>query len=145
MFRLLEKQDYYKNYINLLKQLTETGELSYKTFEEYIDANSIKTPLYNSSIYVVEIDNKIIATGTLMVCTKIIHNCGKVAFIEDIVVDKNHRNMGLGKKIIEFFKSIAVKERCYKIILNCSFENETYYEKFDFVKKNSQMAIYFDK
>ena len=65
---------------------------------------------------------------------------GKVAHIEDVVVDKSMRGYGLGKKLIE----VAIKEcqDCYKIILDCSDENVEFYKKCRFKCKENQMVIY---
>ena len=81
--------------------------------------------------------------GSILIEQKIIHNMGKVAHIEDIVIDKNYRKMGLGSKMINKLKKIAKDNNCYKIILNCNEKLITYYEKYGFSQKNVQMAIYF--
>jgi len=143
--RLLEELDYYKGFINLLKQLTTTDDILYNNFLDIFNSLQISTPIYEIKTYVIEDEKckKIIATGTIMICQKFIHECGKVAYIEDIVVDENYRNFGYGKKILELLKEIAENRKCYKIILNCSEYNEKYYEKLGFSKKNIQMAKYF--
>ena len=43
---------------------------------------------------------KIIGTFTILKETKLIHNFGKVAHIEDVVIDKSMRNLGLGHFLI---------------------------------------------
>ena len=60
-----------------------------------------------------------------------------------IVVDKNKRGLGLGFKIIKYLTDIAKEEKCYKVILNCSEENVTFYEKCGFKQKSKQMSLYF--
>ena len=72
--------------------------------------------------------------------TKLIHNFGRVAHIEDVVVDKSMQGYGLGKKLLE----IAKKESkdCYKIILDCSSENVGFYKKCGFEWKGNQLALY---
>ena len=96
MYRLLEKMDYEKGLLELLSQLTTTGKVSKEDFiQQY---NTIKGNT-NHKIYVLEENNKIISCGTLLIEPKFIHNCSNVGHIEDIVVDKNSRGKGLGKKI----------------------------------------------
>ena len=73
-----------------------------------------------------EIDNEIVATGTILIENKLIHGINKVAHIEDIVVDKKTRGMGLGKKLISFLLNIAENKKCYKIYL-MNLDNEFQY------------------
>ncbi|XP_047308078.1 glucosamine 6-phosphate N-acetyltransferase-like, partial [Impatiens glandulifera] len=87
--------------------------------------------------------NKIIATGSVFIERKFIRNCGKVAHIEDIVVDSAARGMNLGKKIVGFLTDHAQSTGCYKVILDCSLENKTFYEKCGFKQKEIQMVRYF--
>ena len=61
-----------------------------------------------------------------------LRNCGKVGHIEDVVVDSNARGLKLGKKIIAFLTEHAHLMECYKVILDCSLENKTFYEKCGF-------------
>jgi glucosamine-phosphate N-acetyltransferase len=88
-------------------------------------------------------DGKIVGTVTLLIETKLIHNMGKVAHIEDVVVDKNYRNNGLGKQMIQYAVSLSKEYGCYKTILDCSDENVSFYQKCDFEKRDNMMAIYF--
>jgi glucosamine-phosphate N-acetyltransferase len=140
-FRNLQKTDYNKNYLNLLKQLTKVDKqkITFEKFENFI--NKLNK---NHKIIVIEFKNKIVATGTVLIENKIIHGLRKVAHIEDIVVDKESRGMGLGKKIISFLIDIAEKENCYKVILNCRKENINFYEKCGLKNHAIQMVKYFN-
>jgi len=143
-FRLLEMKDY-KEYIKLLKQLTKVGDISEKDFKKQLEIMRKS----NIEIYILEekslnVNNKnIIGAGTLFIEPKIIHNCSFVGHIEDIVIDKNKRKNGHGKKIISFLRNRAIKiKNCYKVILNCSQENMEFYEKCGFRKTGSGMSFY---
>ena len=48
--------------------------------------------------------NKVVATGTIYIEYKFIHQVGKVGHIEDMVVDSDYRNKGLGTMIVENLK-----------------------------------------
>jgi len=139
MIRLLELEDFNKGYIDLLKQLTQVGDISYdsyKFFYENLNDNHI--------ILVIEKDNKIVSTGTALIETKLIHNCGKVGHIEDIVTHKDYRGNGYAKKIINKLKKYINQQDCYKVILNCSHENKLYYEKnVNMKQKGICMVEYF--
>ena len=140
MIRKLAKSDFNNKYLDLLDQLSSTNQenITYDKFELFI--NQLNN---NHNIYVIEKNNKIIASGTLLIENKIIHNFGKVGHIEDIVVDFNERGSGLGKLIINHLIETAKNLNCYKIILNCNESNVKFYEKCGFTKKELEMVIYF--
>jgi len=135
--RELKKEDYYNNFLEILEELTIVGDITYNDFCKKFDE-------LNSQVYVI-IDNltkNIVGSGTILIENKFIHNLSSVAHIEDIVISKNYRNLGLGKYLINFLIDIAKKESSYKIILDCDDKNVEFYEKCGFSKKGNQMAIY---
>jgi hypothetical protein len=75
--RILNKDDY-SQYLNLINIFRETSF----TKEDFI-TNLLKIN-NNSNIWVIELNNKLIATGTLLYEYKFIHNISKIAHIEDI-------------------------------------------------------------
>jgi glucosamine-phosphate N-acetyltransferase len=133
------KNDFYKNFTDLLSQLSTTGNITYQNFINII--NSLNN---NHLIYVIEDNNKIIASGTLLIENKFIHNCSKVGHIEDIVVDKKYRGHGLGKQIVNYLVDKSKELNCYKVILNCNEYNKPFYEKMGFTNKNIEMSKYFN-
>jgi glucosamine-phosphate N-acetyltransferase len=142
IFRKIEKTDFYKNYLYLLQHLTivNPGEINETKFYIFIE-----NLCDNHSIYVLEdiVNHIIIGTITLLIETKIIHNMGKVAHIEDVVVDPNYRGTNLGKTLVKKVTDIAKEANCYKIILDCGEHNEEFYKKCEFQRKGVQMARYF--
>lgn len=139
MIRQLSLEDYHKGYLDLLSQLTEVGNVSYdefKFFYENLDKNHL--------VLVIEKDNKIVSTGTLLIENKLIHNCKKVGHIEDIVTHKEYRGQKLASKLISFLKNTAQQNGCYKVILNCSEKNKNFYvKKCGFIEKGLCMSEYF--
>jgi glucosamine-phosphate N-acetyltransferase len=142
--RTLDYGDYRKGFLQLLEQLTIVdtkliGELDFvNRVQDLKDA-------HGHLVYVM-IDNnidKIVATGTIFIEKKFIHKMGYVGHIEDVVVDQNYRNKGLGKEIINTLVEFARSIECYKVILDCSKENVGFYENCDFEKKGIEMAKYF--
>ena len=132
--RELQKEDYYKNYLQLLSQLTTVGYISYQDFIRQFDQ-------LNSHIYVIENDNKIIASGTILIEYKFIHNNGIVGHIEDIIVDKNFHGLGLGRKLINHLIGVAKKNNCYKVILNCNKNVIDFYHKLGFTNKKNNFSL----
>jgi len=138
IIRKLEKTDYNKNYLQLLEQLTVVSDkiISYDDFCKKFDN-------INSEIYVIEYDNKIIATASILFEEKFIHNLGKVAHIEDVVIDIKYRRNGLGKKLMNFLIELAKNNKCYKIILNCYEQYTKFYKSVGFDWKCLTMTYYF--
>lgn len=139
IIRNLEPLDYYKEYFNLLQQLTDAPMVSFEIFNQFV--NSLSP---NHQIFVIEdiSINKIVSTGTILIENKLIHGLGQVAHIEDIVTDLKYRGQRLGKDIIEKLIDVAYCKKCYKIILDCSEHNIGFYLKCGFDQKAVQMVKY---
>lgn len=135
-FRRLEKGDFQKNYLELLKQLTVIGDISKEKYETTFDK-------MGAEVWVVEFEEKIIASVSLLLEQKVIHECGIVGHLEDVVVDSDYRKYGLGKFIIERIIKIAKERGCYKLIGDCKSELLGFYEKNGFESKCVQISIYF--
>lgn len=140
IFRKLEENDYNLGYLELLLKLTNVGDISINEWtNRYKELNN--NPCIQ--IWVMVDDNTIIASGTIILEPKFIHNCGKVGHIEDVVVHKDKHGLGVGKKLIDELVNIAKNTNCYKVILNCSENNVGFYEKSGFKLMERQMALYF--
>jgi glucosamine-phosphate N-acetyltransferase len=133
----LKKSDYHNGFLQLLEQLTTTGNISYDEFCNRLNETK-------NEIIVVRVNDKVIATGSILIEHKFIHNLGNVAHIEDIVVDSNYRKYGLGSKILDCLINIATNNNCYKVILDCSDDVVPFYSKNGFTKKGNYMAKYFN-
>lgn len=144
------------DYINLLKQLSNTIDNNYnneKYKERMIEIQNLY-PYYqvwlmiNNSEKTSEWDSKlknVIGCGTIIIEPKFIHELSSVAHIEDVCIDKNFQKLGYGKILLNQLKDIAIKEKCYKIILNCNKQNICFYEKCGFNNINTEMCIYLSK
>jgi glucosamine-phosphate N-acetyltransferase len=137
--RPLHKNDINKNYLNLLSQLSTVDNITEQDFLNVFHSLNIN---YHK-IYVIEHNNNIIASGTLLIEQKFIHQCKCVGHIEDIIVDKNYRGNGIGKILIEYLICEAQEFNCYKVILNCDESSQLFYQKIGFESKNMEMSKYF--
>ena len=86
--------------------------------------------------------SKVIGTATCLVERKFIRGCGKAAHIEDVVVDSSYRGQKLGNRLIQALIEAAKEMGCYKVILDCSESNASFYEKCGLVRKEIQMVKY---
>lgn len=138
IFRKLEESDYHKNYLQLLSQLTQVGHISPEEFTKILAK-------IQSQIWVFEdtAANKIVASASIFLEQKIIHDGGIVAHLEDVVVDQSYRGNKLGQKLIANIVEKARESGAYKIIADCKTELLSFYSKNGFEKKGEQIAIYF--
>ena len=140
VIRHIESNDFYKNYLSLISELSPVLSTHYSFFNKHIQ-NIIDNP--NHFIYVIEYDNKIIASITILFEQKIIHNFKKVCHIEDLVVKKEFRRKNIAKQLINHCILLAKNNNCYKIILNCHKSLIPFYNKLKFFNNNCQMSMYF--
>ncbi|AGC02048.1 acetyltransferase [Acanthamoeba polyphaga moumouvirus] len=133
----------YEQYLYLLKQLTALNpdNISKQQFNDQMNL-ILSNP--NHKIIIAKCDNIIVGSLTILIEPKIIHDLSKVAHIEDVIVDQNYRSYGIGGSLIKKAIEISKENGCYKIILDCSEKNIGFYQKYGFVKKEWQMAYYFD-
>jgi len=136
--RLLSCADYDKDYLQLLKVLTESPEtMSREHFEFFV-----QKLCDNHQVWVLEMNNKIICSMTCIIEPKLIHNGSFVLHVEDVVVHPEYQKKGLGKQMMEKVKEIALRNKCYKIILDCLEKNQKFYESCGFSQKQIQMSLY---
>lgn len=143
-------QEIKQSYLNLLSNLTETPNISTSLFVENIQeiekSYGLITIAYVGDIgeqYNLNNNFKIIGSGTVILEPKIIRSGRYVGHIEDIVVDPNFRAQHIGQTILSMLKSYCIAKNCYKVILDCEPNLQTFYEKNDFELKGIQMAKYF--
>lgn len=124
--------------IYLVSQLSNDDYINSNFFLEFL----LNKP-NNHNIYICKdnIKNKLIGIITIIIENKIIHNFGKVAHIEDLVIDKDERNKGIAKLLINYCIKLAEFEKCYKIILNCNENLIKFYQKNNFYNAGYQMRI----
>lgn len=133
--RKLNKDDY-NNFYKLINQFRKT-EFDNNQFIDLLDKLDKQK---NNEIWIIEKDNIFIASATIIYEYKYIFNICCLAHIEDVIVDINYRRLGYGKKLIEFLINLAKNNNCYKITLDCSYDNIFFYESCGFEKRGHQMT-----
>ena len=130
--------DHHKDFFHVLGQLFEIKRIpSFDEFKNTLDQILSE----NSHIYVYEFNGRIIATGKIIIESKL-HGV-TMGHIEDVVCDQEYRNRGLGKMIINKLIEVGMDHHCYKIVLNCNDQNVEFYEKCGFINKGNEMSLYF--
>uniref|UniRef100_A0A6C0ESA0 N-acetyltransferase domain-containing protein n=1 Tax=viral metagenome TaxID=1070528 RepID=A0A6C0ESA0_9ZZZZ len=133
IIRKLNKDDYDK-YLIMINEFRETEF----TKEKFIETLNYIQPF--SEIWVIEYEDDIISTGTILYETKFIYNNGKLAHIEDICVKKQYRKTGLGKIIVNHLMKVAKEQSCYKVTLVCNESNANFYKKCGMENRGLQMS-----
>jgi glucosamine-phosphate N-acetyltransferase len=139
--RKIKCKDYHKDCLNLLSQ---HYDINPSLFDYYIFKKYIKQQRKNNyHIFVAEYKNIIVGMITCFIETKLIHNFGKVAHIEDLIVRDNYRGYSVGTNLVKTCIHHAYVNNCYKIILDCEDKNVKFYEKLKFTRNGSYMTHYF--
>lgn len=133
ILRQLTNKDY-NEFFPLINEFRHTAF----TEEEYISTFIYMNTF--SEIWVAELDGTLIGTGTLILEKKFIFNICTLAHIEDVCIKNEYRRMGIGKRVIQKLIERAKENKCYKITLDCSDENITFYQACGFSRRGNQMA-----
>lgn len=85
--------------------------------------------------------DKIMGTASVLMEEKMLKGGSSVAHIEDVVVSRSSRSLGVGKALIEWCIKAAKDFGCYKVILDCSEENISFYLKCGFISHGYCMRL----
>lgn len=98
----------------------------------------------NYKIYVAKYDDEIVGTFSLSVMDNIAHFGKSSGLIESVVVRKDMRSKGIGRKMIEYAIEICRKNSCYKMNLSSNLKRERahkFYENLGFKKHGYSFSI----
>jgi glucosamine-phosphate N-acetyltransferase len=87
------------------------------------------------------IQGLIIGTTSLLVEPKFIFGGGRVGHIEDVAIRAGYQRKGIGFKLVRQATEQAVLMGCVRIVLDCSDENVSFYEKVGFTYHGNTMKI----
>ena len=135
--RFLKEKDFSHGFIECLEMLGKTPVTMSNMMVVFQQRkkHGIKT-------FVVEekVTSKIIGSASLILEPKFryLEKCGH---LEDVCVVGTHQNQGIGKKLVIHVLEYAKVNKCYKVILNCTEENYTFYSKLGFKKHEHGLRI----
>jgi len=137
--RKIEEGDIQNGFLETLNEFRESKELTMERgiqlFKE-IESNS------HQMVYVAVFDEKVVGCATIILEQKFIHNGGKVAHLEDLVVRKKYRGNGIAEDIIRNLLGLAEKEGCYKTLSDCTNKVFPFWQKIGF--RNHENATRYD-
>ena len=117
--------------------ISKTGGMDGVRDELYTKEILIKQIQQNPNIkYFGAVENgKVVSTCYCVIIPNLTNFCQKICFVENVVTDKNYRNQGIGKKVIDKAIETAKKNNCYKVILLSGIarkEAHQFYENLGF-------------
>ncbi|XP_043792545.1 probable glucosamine 6-phosphate N-acetyltransferase [Apis laboriosa] len=134
LIRPLKSKDYDRDFLQLLTQLTEVGNISREQF-----LNRFHMMKDTGSYYTIVIEDvtigKIVASATLVIEQKFIHNCALRGRLEDVVVNNKYRGKHLGKLVVKIILQLSNYLQCYKLSLDCKDHLIPFYESLGFKRE----------
>lgn len=89
-------------------------------------------------------NGKVISTCYCMIIPNLTRLGSSIAFVENVVTDKEYRGQGLGRKVMEMAIEFARENNCYKVILQSgSWRKEAYqfYKNLGFDSESKKAFI----
>jgi len=111
-------------------------QLGYNTASSKIETLISMTSSENNEIYVGILDGKVIAVMSI-IFFKYFPAAEKLCRRTSIVVDETVRGSGVGSKLIDYAKSMALSQKCSMLEITTSLRREqtqAYYESIGFQK-----------
>lgn len=105
-----------------------------------------KYPYYK--VYVVEENQRIIATCSLIIIDNLGHRGAKLALAESMIVSQEYRGRAIGSKLMQFVMEKAKEENCYKLMLSSNkkrIEAHKFYEQLGFRQHGISFMVEVDK
>jgi glucosamine-phosphate N-acetyltransferase len=138
VIRSLKRGDFEQGFQETLENLRPIGDVPIEKLVSIlheIDRNP------NQFVFVAIADGNLIGSITLLIEQKFIRQGGLVGHIEDVVTRKGHEGKGVGKALITTAVAKAKRCGCYKVILDCTEENVSFYEKLGFKRHEIEMRL----
>lgn len=97
--------------------------------------------------YVAEYQDKIVAFMGINIQYPL-HHCGKIAEIQELIVNYQYRNLKIGNALINTAKTIAQENNCDTLELSSRFKRidaHRFYEREGFQKTHFKFLLRFEK
>ena len=142
--RPLAEDDYGRNFIEVLEQLSRVGPIDRAFFRARLD--SLRNNPRQKMIVAEDVSlHRICGTGTLVMEPKMIRSAGLTGHLEDLVVDQGLRKKGIGRAIVSQLVHMAHTAGCYKVIIDCSEDNVPFYSSCGFKRKDASLVHYYNE
>nr|CAG4651400.1 EOG090X0FKI [Simocephalus serrulatus] len=130
--RPLYLSDYNRGFLELLKELTQVGNITEEQFQEQFNFMKNSHGTYYCTVIVDTIKDRIVGASTLLMERKFIRGCALRARLEDVVVSSDYRGKQLGKCIVEILTNLGKALGAYKMTLDCNDSMKPFYESLGY-------------
>lgn len=119
----------------LIKQLTQNINEPKNLVKRIEDLGKQK----NSHFLVAELNNRVVGFGGLAWYQ--IPSKGLIAWVEELVVDSQHRKQGIGSALMKEIEGLAYRKKIQQIKLTSTLAAKDLYEKLGFIKKDHDYLV----
>lgn len=94
-------------------------------------------------LIVAEYDNKIVGMASMILLSRLNRKSLEL-YIPELIVQKDHQNKGIGKKIMEFGIDFAKQHKCHRIRLesgNQRIDSHQFYKKLGFEQSSLSFTL----
>jgi GNAT superfamily N-acetyltransferase len=137
VIRYCEPQDF-TAICSLLKQLWPDVELDASALE-IVYSQALST--YIQKLIVGVMNDRIVGFCSLSIKNNF-WQAGKLGNVDELVVDKNYRGLGIGKKLMERISQIARENKCKRIELDSSFHRKEAHQFYERIGFKSRAYLY---
>ena len=98
----------------------------------------------NHHLIVNEVDGKIVSSCVCVIIPNLTRNVRPYAFVENVVTHADYRKKGYASECLDYARTIAKKENCYKMMLLTGSKREEtlrFYEKAGYNSKDKTAFI----
>ncbi len=101
----------------------------------------------NIGYFVAQLDEKIVGFGSIYI-NKLLHHGGKVAEIQELVVEQDHRNESIGKMLVREMNEWVLRQGIIQIEVTCNHSRvdaQRFYRANGFVNTHQKLVFIHEK
>jgi GNAT superfamily N-acetyltransferase len=98
----------------------------------------------NYKLYVAVIKNNIIGSFALLIMINLGHMGAPSGILEDVVVAPNYHGQGVGRKRVNYAKTVCKEKGCYKLLVSSNMKRKdahAFYESIKFQKHGFSFLV----
>lgn len=135
MIREITANDY-EGVMQLYMQLHDNPFPEWSDEMEQLWSNIVNDKKHH--IIVAEEDGKIVSSCVCVIIPNLTHNQRPYALVENVITDEAYRNRGLASACLSYAKELAMREKCYKMMLLTGSKKESTLRFYEQAGYNSQ-------